>query len=78
MIFRSNNHKLSEITSVPPKPHSQKQQISMLWDAVYNHLPTQLRQLYDKQQWQDKKTTFVLVMLALVLAFLAVLIAKSG
>jgi len=50
----------------------------MLWDAVYNHLPTQLRQLYDKQQWQDKKTTFVLVMLALVLAFLAVLIAKSG
>jgi len=44
----------------PRKPKTQKEQISMLWDAVFNHL-------FTGQHWQG-------VMLRFVLAFLAVII----
>jgi len=46
--------------NTPKKPETQKEQISMLWDAVYNHL-------FTGQHWQG-------VMLKFVLAFLAVII----
>jgi hypothetical protein len=49
----------------PQKPKNQKEQISMLWDAVYNHLPSRLN-------WQDKKLNFILIFMGLILAALAI------
>lgn len=50
----------------PNKPDKMKAQISMLWDAVFNDIPHQLR-------WQDKKINFIL---AIVLATFGAAIAK--
>ncbi len=52
--------------NTPLKPEKQKDQIGMLWDAVYNHIPTRLK-------WQDIKLNFILGLIALVLVFLGVL-----
>ena len=50
---------------MPEKPEKQKDQIAQLWDAVYNHIPTQLR-------WQNIKINFILVFVGLILAALVV------
>ena len=67
MWHRKNNN----CYKVPPKPKTQKEQTSMLWDAVYNHIPSILRQQDRRLKWQDVKLTFVLIFMALILASLA-------
>ena len=56
----------------PEKPDKQKDQISELWDAVYNHIPTHLR-------WLNIKTNFILAMMGVVLALItaSIVIAVS-
>lgn len=54
--------------NIPEKPNATKDQVSMLWDAVYNHLPSRL-------SWQDKKISFVLAITGLSLGLLGVIIA---
>lgn len=56
--------------NIPEKPKTQKEQISMLWDAVYNHLPTRLG-------WIDIKIGFIMGFLGLILALLGVLIMRG-
>ncbi len=48
------------------KPKSEESQISMLWDAVYNHIPTQIK-------WLNVKLTFILTFVALILGLLTFL-----
>jgi len=55
------------MNKMPDKPESMKGQIDMLWDAVYNHIPTRLK-------WQDVKLNFILGFLGLILTLLAVII----
>ncbi len=49
---------------IPDKPDKQKDQLSELWDAVYNHLPTRIN-------WLDIKINFILALLGVVIALIA-------
>ena len=49
---------------IPEKPKTQKEQISMLWDAVYNHL-------FTAQHWQGVMLKFVLALLAVIIGLWA-------
>jgi len=51
----------------PKKPDKQKDQISMLWDAVYNHI-------FHRLNFIDLEIKFILVFLALILTFLGIAI----
>jgi len=51
----------------PEKPEEEKAQISMLWDAVWNHIPHQLAFI-------DTKFNFVFVFMGLVLALLGIIL----
>lgn len=53
----------------PDKPTKEKEQISMLWDAVWNHLPHQLN-------FMDTKINFILAFMALLMALVGVAIFK--
>lgn len=63
-MWKTRNNK------IPEKPKSQKEQVSMLWDAVYNHM-------FSKLAAHDKMMGFTLAFLALILAFLGILILKG-
>ena len=54
----------------PPKPQSIDEQVSMVWDFLYNHLPGRLSDQDKKILWQDRKLNFLFVFLALLLACL--------
>ena len=49
---------------IPQKPETQKEQISMLWDAVYNHL-------FTAQHWQGIMLKFVLALRAVIIGLWA-------
>ena len=49
---------------IPDKPKTQKEQISMLWDAVYNHV-------FTAQHWQGIMLKFVLALLAVIIGLWA-------
>ncbi len=51
-------------SNLPDKPNKQKDQISDLWDAVFNHLPTQI-------SWLNVKMNFTLVIMGIILALIA-------
>ena len=55
---------------IPPKPKSIDEQVSMVWDFLYNHLPEKLSEQDRKIWWQDIKVNFILVLVALILACL--------
>ena len=48
------------------KPESEKEQLSTLWDQVFNHIPTQIA-------WLNLKLTFILTLVALILGLLTFL-----
>ena len=50
------------------KPTKMSAQIDMVWDELFNHIPSRLR-------WQDVKLNFLLGFVALILGLLGVLIA---
>lgn len=52
---------------IPEKPPEEKDQISMLWDAVWNHIPHQLAFI-------STQFKFVFGFMALVLALLGVIL----
>lgn len=56
---------------IPPKPRSPNKQISMVWDYLYNHLPGRLAEQDRRIWWQDIKINFIIVLIALILAFIA-------
>lgn len=62
---------------LPPKPPSEKEQISVMWDILANHLPHCLQDVYDRIHWVDRKLNFILGFMGLVLALLGVLIARG-
>jgi len=53
------------MNDIPDKPDKQKDQISELWDACFNHLPTHIR-------WLNVKVNFILAMIGVVMAMVAV------
>ena len=55
---------------VPPKPRGVNKQISMVWDYLYNHLPSRLAEQDKRIVWQDIKLNFILILVALILAYL--------
>jgi len=54
---------------LPVKPKGASKQIDCLWDIVTNHVWTRLL-------WQDIKINFVLVLLSIILALVAILVVK--
>jgi len=64
--WRNQNH-----CAIPKKPKSVNKQLSMLWDSCYNHIPTRLDRVDWRLHWQDMKLNFILILLALILAFIA-------
>lgn len=61
--FKSNSE-------IPKKPETQKEQISMLWDFVTNHIFTRVCT-------HDMKINFILILTGLILAFIAILVSKG-
>ncbi len=55
---------------IPPKPKTTKGQIEALWTIVTNDIPHRFR-------WLDIKLNFILVFMAVVLAFLGILVVNS-
>ena len=53
---------------IPTKPEAPNDQISMIWDFVWNHLPSRLKKQDDKILWQDRKINFILVLVAILVA----------
>lgn len=46
---------------IPKKPETLEEQVSTIWDAVFNHL-------FTAQHWQGVMTKFVLTLLAAIIA----------
>lgn len=63
--------KINNNYEIPPKPESIEDQVSMMWDFMYNHLPSKLARQDRKIMWQDIKLNFILVLVGLILAFIA-------
>jgi len=59
-----NNYKYE----IPPKPESNNEQTSMMWDFLYNHLPSRLNKQDYKILWQDRKINFILILVAILVA----------
>lgn len=55
------------MNKMPEKPETMKAQVDMLWDAVFNHIPTKLN-------WQNIKLNFIMTFIALILALQAVIL----
>lgn len=53
---------------IPKKPEDKDEQISMIWDALYNHV-------FHRLKTQDMKINFMFAFIALILALLGILIA---
>jgi len=60
--------KLKHNYEIPPKPQTLDEQVSMIWDFVYNHFPGRLQKQDDKILWQDRKINFILVLVAILVA----------
>ena len=58
-----NNH--------PKKPPTQKEQIDLIWEFLFNHLT-------HKVQFLSLKMTFVLIFMGLILGLLGIVIARVG
>jgi len=52
----------------PKKPESLEEQVSMIWDALYNDV-------FHKLKFQDIKINFILTFLALLLTALGIMLA---
>jgi len=59
---------------IPEKPQNINQQVSMMWDYLFNHLPSRLKQQDRRLRWQDVKINFILLFVALILASLGKLL----
>ena len=55
---------------IPEKPQTLDEQISMIWDAVFNHI-------FHRLHFQDIKINFILTFLGLLLALLVVMLAMK-
>ena len=55
---------------LPDKPKTQKGQIDMMWDAIFNAFPHRLK-------WQDIKINFILTFVALILAMIGILVIRG-
>ena len=59
---------------IPDKPKSSKGQVDMLWDAVFNHIPTALRAM---EKWNNVRFGFLMGFMALIVALLGISIIGS-
>ena len=50
---------------MPDKPKTHDEQMDMIWEACFNHIPTRLG-------WVDLKVNFILAFIGIVLALVAV------
>jgi len=53
---------------IPPKPKAESDQVSMIWDFLWNHLPDRLNRQDYKILWQDRKINFILILVAILVA----------
>ena len=60
--------KINNDYHIPDKPEKIKDQLAMLWDVMYNHLPHHLHAQDARIIWQDRKINFILVLLAILVA----------
>ena len=60
--------KINHNYEMPVKPVTTKEQTSMMWDFLYNHLPERLTKQDDKILWQDRKINFILILVAILVA----------
>lgn len=65
-FWKRNNH-----YKVPEKPATVDEQMSMVWDAMFNHLPGLMLRQQDRLDWCDVKMRFQLALLAVIVGFLA-------
>ena len=54
--------------TIPEKPESPDEQTSMMWDFLYNHLPSRLANQDFKILWQERKINFILILVAILVA----------
>ena len=54
--------------NIPPKPEAESDQVSMIWDFIWNHLPDRLNKQDYKILWQDRKINFILILVAILVA----------
>ena len=52
---------------IPEKPQTLDEQVSMIWDAVFNHI-------FHRLKFQDIKINFILTFLGLMIAILVVML----
>ena len=55
---------------IPEKPKTTKDQINMIWDALFNAIPHHLKS-------QDIRINFILAFMALVLGLMAVMLIRG-
>lgn len=55
----------------PVKALTDTDKIDQLWEAVFNHIPSQLR-------WQNTKINFILAINGVILALVALMVARGG
>lgn len=60
---------------MPIKPDKLEDQVSMMWDVLFNGLFDKMDDVHDKQDSVNMKLNFVLVFLGIVLTFLGILVA---
>jgi len=60
--------KINHNYEIPPKLQNPNDHVSMIWDFVWNHLPSRLNKQDDKILWQDRKINFILVLVAILVA----------
>ena len=55
---------------IPEKPKTTKEQINMIWDALFNAIPHHLKS-------QDIRINFILAFMALILAMIGILVVRG-
>lgn len=58
--------------TVPEKPATLDEQMSEVWDALFNHWPGLMQRQQERLDWYDVKMRFQLALLAVIVGFLAV------
>ena len=60
-------------TYIPEKPETTRAQVNMLWDGLFNHLPTTLRAM---EKWNNIRFGFIMTFMALIIALLGITILR--
>ena len=62
---------MKEQYEIPEKPETIKEQTSMLWDAVFNHMPHRFDKMESNQRWTIRLIAGGFTVLAIVIALVS-------